>query len=137
MNHDYPSAERKPLLRRRGPAGYTWHMKRDNYVLGLGQARNGYALNRLLGSLMSPANRARFSADEAAYCESYGLSPSQREAVVSRDYPALLEQGASVFCAFKLTMVDGRKMQHLSSAFTGMSPEEFDTVMRAGGRRFG
>lgn len=112
-------------------------MTRDNYVLGLEQARNGYALNRLLGSLMSPANRALFRAGESAYCGSYGLSPAQREAVVSRDYPALLEQGASVFRAFKLTMVDGQKMQHLSSAFTGMTPEEFDTVMRGGGRRLG
>ena len=47
---------------------YTGRMTRDNYVLDLAQARRGYALNRLLGSLMDPANRKRFGADEAAYC---------------------------------------------------------------------
>lgn len=112
-------------------------MTRDNYVLDLAQARRGYALNRLLGSLMDPAARRRFSADEDAYCAARGLSPAQRRAVVERDYPALLEEGASVFYAFKLTMVDRQQMQHLSATFTGMSPEEFDAVMRAGGRRFG
>jgi protocatechuate 4,5-dioxygenase alpha subunit len=108
---------------------------RDNYVLDLAEARRGYALNRLLGSLMDPANRERFGADEAAYCDGYGVSLEARRAVVERDYTALLEHGASVFYAFKLTMVDRKTMQHLSAGFTGMSPEEFDAVMRAGGRR--
>lgn len=112
-------------------------MTRDNYVLDLAQARRGYALNRLLGSLMSAENRARFAADEGAYCDRHGLTPAQRRAVCERDYATLLEEGASVFCAFKLTMADRRKMQHLSAPFTGMSPDEFDAVMRAGGRRFG
>jgi protocatechuate 4,5-dioxygenase alpha chain len=107
---------------------------RDNYVLDLAEARRGYALNRLLGSLMDPANRERFGADAVAYCDGYGLSPGATRAVVERDYPGLLELGASVFYAFKLTMVDGQRMQHLSAPFTGMTPEEFDAVMRAGGR---
>jgi protocatechuate 4,5-dioxygenase alpha chain len=110
---------------------------RDNYVLDLALARRGFALNRLLGSLMSAENRARFGQDEAAYCAGYGLTQEQRRAVLDRDYPALLEQGASVFCAFKLTMTDRKTMQHLSAGFAGMSPEEFDAVMRAGGRAVG
>jgi protocatechuate 4,5-dioxygenase alpha chain len=112
-------------------------MTRDNYVHGLAQTRRGHALNRLLWSLMSAPNRERFGADQGAYCDSYGLSPEQKRAVLERDYAALLEEGASVFYAFKLTMVDRQKMQHLSAPFTGMSPEEFDAVMRAGGRPLG
>ena len=111
---------------------YTGRMTRDNYVLDLAQARRGYALNRLLGSLMDPENRERFGADEAAYCEGYGLSPEQRRAVIERDYAALLEEGASVFYAFKLTMVDRKTMQHLSAGFTGMSPEEFAATRGSG-----
>jgi len=110
---------------------------RDNYVLDLAKARQGYGLNRMLASLMDPANRKRFSADETIYCDGYGLTDDARRAVTGRDYPALLEQGASVFCAFKLAMVDGHKMAHLSAPFTGMSAEAFGEVMRAGGRRFG
>lgn len=110
---------------------------RDNYVLDLSHARRGRALNRLLGSLMDPASRERFSRDEAAYCDGYGLPPDQRQAVVERDWAQLLELGASVFYTFKLAMVDHISMQHLSAAFTGMSPAEFAAVMRAGGRHFG
>ena len=109
-------------------------LARDNYVLDLAQARRGHALNRMLGSLTDPANRERFRGDEAAYCDGYGLSDSARRAVTGRDYPALLEQGASVFCAFKLAMTDGQKMAHLSAPFTGMSADEFEAMMRAGGR---
>lgn len=110
---------------------------RDNYVLDLARIRRGYALNQLLGSLADAGNRRRFSRDEVAYCDAFGLSPEQRRAVLDRDWAALLELGASVFYAFKLTMVDQMSMQHLSAAFTGMSPEEFAAVMRAGGRTFG
>jgi protocatechuate 4,5-dioxygenase alpha chain len=109
-------------------------LARDNYVLDLAKARQGYALNRMLASLMDPANRERFGADEAAYCDGHGLSGDARRAVTGRDYPALLEQGASVFYAFKLTMTDGQKMANLSAPFTGLSPDEFDAMMRAGGR---
>lgn len=112
-------------------------LARDNYVLDLAKARQGHALNRMLGSLTDPSNRARFSAGEAEYCDAYGLPDEARRAVTERDYPALLEQGASVFYAFKLTMADGQKMSHLSAPFTGQSPEEFEAMMRAGGRRAG
>jgi protocatechuate 4,5-dioxygenase alpha subunit len=110
---------------------------RDNYVLDLAQARRGHALNRMLRSLTDAANRQGFSRDEAAYCDACGLTAQQRQAVMQRDWTAMLELGASVFYAFKLTMVDRTSMQHLSAAFTGMSAEEFAAVMRAGGRSFG
>jgi protocatechuate 4,5-dioxygenase alpha subunit len=110
---------------------------RDNYVLDLSYTRRGHALNRMLWSLMDAGNRQRFILDEDGYCGAYGLSHRQRQAVLKRDYTALLELGASVFCAYKLTMVDRKTMQHLSAGFTGMSPDEFDAVMRAGGRSFG
>jgi protocatechuate 4,5-dioxygenase alpha chain len=110
---------------------------RDDYVLDLAQARRGQALNRMLRSLMEAGNRRRFSLDEGAYCDAFELSAEHRQAVIGRDYTAMLELGASVFCAFKLTMVDNKTMQHLSAAFTGMSPEEFGAAMKAGGRSFG
>ena len=46
---------------------------RDNYVLDVSTVRRGYALNRMCGSLTQPENRRRFLADEAAYCDEYGL----------------------------------------------------------------
>jgi len=110
---------------------------RDDYVQDLARARRGYAVNRLCGSLMDPANRRRFTENEAAYCEEYGLTPEQRRAVLERDWIALADLGASIFYTYKLAMLDGTSMQDLGGVFTGMTTEEFTEALRRGGRSFG
>lgn len=110
---------------------------KDDYVLDLTQARRGYALNRLCGSLRHAQNRERFSADEAAYCDEYGLPEEQKTAVLQRDWIAMQELGASIFYTFKLAMLDRRSMQYLGGVFTGMTTEEFTAALLAGGRRIG
>lgn len=110
---------------------------RDDYVLDLKASRRGYALNRLCGSLKDEENRRRFTADEAAYCDEYGLTPQQKQAVLDRDWTAMLELGGSIFYTFKLAMLDNKSMQYLGGVFTGMSAEEFTAAMRSGGRKFG
>ncbi|MEV5410002.1 hypothetical protein AB0K60_14345 [Thermopolyspora sp. NPDC052614] len=110
---------------------------RDNYVLDVSAGRRGYALNRMCGSLTDPENRRRFLADEAAYCDAYGLSPEQKRAILERDWTAMLDLGASIFYTVKLAMVDKKSVQDLGAVFTGMTTEEFTATMRAGGRRFG
>lgn len=109
----------------------------DDYVLDLSASRRGYAINRLCGSLVDEESRQRFSADEAAYCDAYGLSPEQKRAVLERDWTAMMDLGASIFYTFKLAMLDKRSMQYLGGVFTGMSTEEFAAAMRSGGRSFG
>jgi protocatechuate 4,5-dioxygenase alpha chain len=110
---------------------------RDNYVLDVSAGRRGYALNRMCGSLTDPENRRRFRADEAAYCDAYGLSPEQKRAILERDWTAMLDLGASIFYTVKLAMVDQKSVQDLGAVFTGMTTEEFTAAMLAGGRRFG
>lgn len=110
---------------------------RDDYPLDLSQSRRGYALNRMCGSLKDPDNRRRFSEDEDAYCEVYGLSPEQKKAILERDWIAMLELGGSIFYTYKLAMLDNKSMQYLGGVFTGTSAEEFTATMRSGGRRFG
>ncbi|WP_199432049.1 protocatechuate 3,4-dioxygenase [Qaidamihabitans albus] len=110
---------------------------RDNYLLDLAASRQGYALNRLCGSLKDEENRRRFLEDEAAYCDAYGLSAEQRKAILERDWTAMLELGGSIFYTFKLAMLDKKSMQYLGGVFTGMSAEEFAAAMRSGGRKFG
>ncbi|SFJ96407.1 protocatechuate 4,5-dioxygenase, alpha chain [Amycolatopsis sacchari] len=109
----------------------------DNYLLDLSASRRGYAINRLCGSLKDAANRERFSEDEAAYCDAYGLSPEQKRAVLERDWTGMLDLGASIFYTYKLAMLDKKSMQYLGGVFTGMSAEEFTALLRSGGRRFG
>lgn len=115
----------------------TMSKARDDYLLDLSATRRGYALNRMCLSLKDTDNRARFSADEPAYCDAYGLSPEQRKAVLERDWTAMLDLGGSIFYTYKLAMLDKKSMQYLGGVFTGMTLEEFTAVMRSGGRKFG
>ncbi|MFF4274314.1 protocatechuate 3,4-dioxygenase [Streptomyces sp. NPDC001536] len=107
------------------------------YVFDGAENRRGRALNRLCGSLKDAGNRERFTADEAAYCETYGLSAEQRDAVLRRDWNRMMELGGSIFYVFKLAMVDQKSMQYLGGVFTGMTTEEFAQALKAGGRTFG
>jgi protocatechuate 4,5-dioxygenase alpha chain len=100
-------------------------------------ARRGYRLNKMLMSFRDPAARQRFLADESGYCDEFGLTDAQRDAVLDRDWQSLCEEGGSIFYVFKLAMVDGKSMQHLGGAFTGMTEQEFVAMMRAGGRTGG
>ncbi|TPQ23669.1 protocatechuate 4,5-dioxygenase subunit alpha [Streptomyces sporangiiformans] len=107
------------------------------YVFDAAESRRGRALNRLCGSLKDAENRERFKADEAAYCDVYGLDAQQRDAVLSRDWTRMMDLGGSIFYVFKLAMVDEKSMQYLGGVFTGMTTEEFAEALRAGGRSFG
>jgi protocatechuate 4,5-dioxygenase, alpha chain len=104
------------------------------YVFDGELSRRGYRLNTMFMSLRRPDNRERFLDDEAAYCDSYGLTPQQREAVLRRDWKRLMELGGNIFYVYKLAMTDGRSMQYLGGVFSGMTEEEFGAMMRAGGR---
>ena len=100
-------------------------------------SRRGLRMNRLFMSLRTAENRERFLADEAAYCQEFGLAPDQQQAVLDRDWQAMIDLGGSIFYVYKLAMMDGRSMQYLGGVFTGMGEEDFLAAMRAGGRRDG
>lgn len=107
------------------------------YVFDAAESRRGQALNRLCGSLKHVENRTAFTADEGAYCDAYGLTALQREAVLTRDWTWMMELGGSIFYVFKLAVVDRKSMQYLGGVFTGMTTEEFADALKAGGRSFG
>jgi protocatechuate 4,5-dioxygenase alpha chain len=100
-------------------------------------SRRGLRMNRLFMSLRDAGNRERFSADEAAYCQGFGLTAEQEKAVLDRDWQAMIDLGGSIFYVYKLAMMDGRSMQYLGGVFTGMGEDDFLAAMRAGGRRDG
>jgi len=109
----------------------------DNYVLDLKASRRGYAINQLCASLKDEGSRRRFGMDEGAYCDAFGMSPEQKQAILRRDWTTMLNLGASIFYVYKLAIVDGKSMQYLGGVFTGMTTEEFTDVMRLGGQNFG
>jgi protocatechuate 4,5-dioxygenase alpha chain len=104
------------------------------YVFTGEQAIEGRHLNRFCMSLMSAANRTRFKADERAYLDEWPMLESQKQAVLRRDFEALLERGGNIFFVLKIAAVDGRPTQSVAASFAGQSTEEYAAMMRNGGR---
>jgi len=104
------------------------------YVFTGDRAIEGRHLNRFCMSLMSAANRTRFKADQRAYLDEWPMSEAQKQAVLNRDFQALLELGGNIFFVLKIAAVDGRTTQSVAASLAGQSTEEFAAMMRNGGR---
>ena len=98
------------------------------------QARKGYALNRMCYSFNDGANRALFLADEDSYCQQYGLSPEQHEAVRNRNVLQLLAAGGNAYYLAKFAGIFGLDMQDIGAQQTGPSKDEFKARLVAAGR---
>ena len=98
------------------------------------RARKGYWLNQFAMSLMKPENRERWLADERQYLEDWKLTDDQRDAVLSRDYNRLLDLGGNIYFLAKIFSTDGHSFVQAVSTMTGMSVEDYQAMMMAGGR---
>jgi protocatechuate 4,5-dioxygenase alpha chain len=98
------------------------------------RARQGYHLNQFAMSLMKPENRDRWKADEVAYLEHWKLTDDQKAAVLARDYNRLLDLGGNIYFLAKLFSTDGLSFLQAVSTMTGMSVEDYQAMMIAGGR---
>lgn len=98
------------------------------------RARQGYHLNQFAMSLMKPENRDRFKADERAYLEDWQLTEAQKEAVLARDYNRLLDEGGNIYFLAKIFSTDGKSFLQAVGTMTGMSTEDYQAMMIAGGR---
>jgi protocatechuate 4,5-dioxygenase alpha chain len=97
-------------------------------------ARAGYHVNQFCMTLMKPENRERFLGDERAYLDEWPMSEEQKQAVLDRDYNALLKLGANVYFFSKLFFTDKVSFQQGASLMTGMSEEDYVDMMVKGGR---
>jgi protocatechuate 4,5-dioxygenase alpha chain len=98
------------------------------------RAKQGYYLNQFCMSLMKAANRERFKADERAYLDEWPMTEAQKQAVLARDYNAMLEQGGNIYFLAKIFATDGLSYLQAVSTMTGMPIEEYQQMMLAGGR---
>ena len=98
------------------------------------RARQGYHLNQFAMSLMKPENRERFKAGEEAYLDQWKLTDAQRQAVLTRDYNAMLEEGGNIYFMAKLFSTDGKSFQFAAGSMTGMSEADYAEMMLKGGR---
>jgi protocatechuate 4,5-dioxygenase alpha chain len=103
-------------------------------VFTAARSRKGYHLNQFCMSLMKADNRTRFKADEAAYLDEWQLTPAQRNAVLTRDYNAAIDEGGNIYFLAKIFSTDGQSFVQAVSTMTGASVDAHNEMMIAGGR---
>lgn len=97
------------------------------------EAQKGYALNKMCYSFNRVDNRNAFIRDEDGYCDRYGLTNEQREAVRRRDVLALVHDGGNVYYLAKLAGIFGLGVQDIGAQQTGVTVEEFRARLREAG----
>ena len=98
------------------------------------RSHEGFHLNQFCMSLKDPRNRERFKADEKAYLDQWPMTPGQKQAILDRDYNAMIAQGGNVYFLAKIFSSDGVSFQTAAASMTGMSEEKYAQMMLAGGR---
>lgn len=98
------------------------------------RARQGYHLNQFAMSLMHHDNRERWKADERSYLEGWELTDEQKAAVLARDYNRLLDLGGNIYFLAKIFSTDGLSFVQAVSTMTGTTVDEYQAMMKAGGR---
>jgi protocatechuate 4,5-dioxygenase, alpha chain len=98
------------------------------------RAKQGFYLNEFCMSLMKPANRERFKADERAYLDEWPMTEDQKQAVLARDYNKILDLGGNIYFAAKIFATDGLSYFQAVSTMTGMPIEEYQKMLASGGR---
>jgi protocatechuate 4,5-dioxygenase alpha chain len=98
------------------------------------RARKGYWLNQFCMTLIKDENRQRFRADERAYLDEWPMTEAQKEAILTRDYNRAIDEGGNIYFLAKLFSTDGISFLQAVGTMTGMSSEDYQAMMIAGGR---
>ncbi|WP_313807171.1 protocatechuate 4,5-dioxygenase subunit alpha [Sphingobium sp.] len=98
------------------------------------RARQGYWMNQFAMSLMKAENRERWQAGERAYIDEWSMTEEQKQAILDRDYNRCLDLGGNIYFLAKVFSTDGLSFLQAVGTMTGMSPEDYQAMMIAGGR---
>jgi len=98
-------------------------------------ASKGFHLNQFCMSLMKAPNREKFKADERAYLDEWPMTEEQKQAVLARDYNAMMATGGNIYFLAKIFSSDGLSFQYAAATMTGMSQPEYAQMMLDGGRK--
>jgi protocatechuate 4,5-dioxygenase alpha chain len=98
------------------------------------RARQGYWMNQFAMSLMKAENRVRWLAGERAYIDEWPMTEAQKQAILDRDYNRCLDLGGNIYFLAKVFSTDGLSFLQAVGTMTGMSPEDYQAMMIAGGR---
>ena len=103
-------------------------------VFTVARSRQGFHLNQFCMSLRTQECRDRFHKDERAYLNEWELTEAQKQAVLDRDFNAMLKLGGNVYFLSKIFASDGLSYVQAVSTMTDMSVAEYQAMMLAGGR---
>ena len=103
-------------------------------IFTIASACRAYELHRFCMSLMKPNNRSAFQANEGNYLAGFAMSPDQHEAVLARDYNRLIAAGGNIYFLVKIANTDGWSTMKAVSTMSGLSTEQYEAMMRTGGR---
>jgi protocatechuate 4,5-dioxygenase alpha chain len=62
------------------------------------------------------------------------MTEAQKQAVLNRDYNAMLDLGGNIYFLAKIFATDGLSYLQAVSTMTGMTVEDYQQMMLAGGR---
>jgi protocatechuate 4,5-dioxygenase alpha chain len=103
-------------------------------VFDADMARRGYHLNQFCVSLMKEQNRQRFKSGQRAYLDEWCMTEEQKQAVLDRDYNQMLTLGGNIYFLAKIFSCDGQSFEQAAASMTGMSREDYRSMMLSGGR---
>ncbi|MBI2771452.1 MAG: gallate dioxygenase [Burkholderiales bacterium] len=102
-----------------------------SYPFTLERSVKALRLNRFLHSLVRPAFRQAFLADQEAMFRKDGLTEAERDLVRRRDWRGLIHHGAIFFGLEKLGAVIGVSNLHIYAAMRGETLEQFQQTRNA------
>jgi protocatechuate 4,5-dioxygenase alpha subunit len=97
----------------------------DTTIFDLRASRRGYRLNKMCGSLCSPANREAFRRDEEAYMAKFQLTDSEKELIRKRDFAGMIHAGMNIYWMLKVGSVTGNSLYRMGAQMRGESYEQF------------
>ena len=103
------------------------------YPFDLARSVKAYRLNRFLHSLIVPAERQKFLADEEDAFARAGLTAEESALVRGRDWRGLIHYGVIFFMLEKLGAVVGVSNLHIYAAMRGETLETFQKTRNAPG----
>jgi protocatechuate 4,5-dioxygenase alpha subunit len=97
----------------------------DTSIFDLRASRRGYRLNKMCGSLCSPASRESFKQDEEAYMVRFSLSEDEKELIRKRDFAGMIHAGMNIYFMLKVGSVTGNSLYKMGAQMRGESYEQF------------
>jgi protocatechuate 4,5-dioxygenase alpha chain len=98
------------------------------------RSHQGFHLNQFCMSLKNASNRERFKRDERTYLDEWPMTEAQKQAVLARDYNAMIALGGNIYFLAKIFATDGQSFQIAAASMTDMSVEDYAAMMLHGGR---